>query len=424
MTCRRTLMGLCLALALAALLGPRPAAAQNQGPAPVVVAPVETRELDLTVTLVGTVQPLTRSVIASEAEGLVVGYPVEEGQRVEEGQLIAQLRRLPIEIDLRAARAALEQAHQELLELERGSRPEEVEEARAAWQRAEAEYTNAQREASRRKDLYEQQVIAIEQYQFAATAAKAAEERVSETRAVYERIKTGPRQERIDKAKAQVQARKAAVEFLEDKLAQTAITAPFRGMVVKEHTEVGQWLSQGAPVVELLDLSSVEVSVPVPERHIAEVSRGDTTPLVLDALPEQSFTGEVAQIIPQADAESRTFPVKVKVPNPKGLIKSGMFARVTFPIGKGRRALVVPKDALVSRGPVELLFVVSDGKVNQVAVKRGHSTRGWVAVEGPVEEGQLVVVRGNERLRDGMPVTILPPEKAGATSVDGAKEPS
>jgi membrane fusion protein (multidrug efflux system) len=101
-----------------------------------------------------------------------------------------------------------------------------------------------------------------------------------------------------------------------------------------------------------------------------------------------------------------------------------MFARVTFPVERGRKALVVPKDALVSRGPVELLFIVTDGKVHQVPVKRGQATEGWVAIEGPVEEGQLVVVRGNERLRDGMPVTILPPEKAGATLGDGTREPS
>ncbi len=420
----RPRLGMPVAAFLVCLSIAVPAAAQNRGPSPVVVAPIKAQTLDLTTTLVGTVQPLTRSLIASEAEGLVVSFPVKEGQKVKKGDLIAQLRRLPIEIDLQAAKAALEQARQELLELERGSRPEEIEEARAAWQRAEAEHSNAKREAERRKNLYEQQVIAIEQYQVAATNASAAAERVAETRAVYERIKTGPRQERIDKAKAQVRAREASVALLEDKLAQTSIKAPFNGVVVKEHTEVGQWLQKGGAVVEMLDLSTVEVTVPMPERYIADILRGDTTPLVLDALPGRQFTGRVSKIIPQADAESRTFPVKVKVPNTKGLIKSGMFARVTFPLERGHKALVVPKDALVSRGPVELLFIVTDGKVRQVAVKRGHATEGWVSIEGPVEEGQLAVVRGNERLRDGMPVTILPPEKAGATLGDGTKEPS
>jgi RND family efflux transporter MFP subunit len=195
-------------------------------------------------------------------------------------------------------------------------------------------------------------------------------------------------------------------------------------VVVTEHTEVGQWLDQGDPVVELLDLSTVEVTVPVPERYIAEVRRGEAASLSLDALPGRSFAGRVVHIIPQADTSSRTFPVKVEVANPDGHIKSGMFARVTLPVGKGRRALVVPKDALVSRGPVSLLFVVADGKARQVAVKRGQATGAWVAVEGPVEEGQFVVVRGNERLRDGMPVVVMPPEKAGATSGDGSGGPS
>ncbi len=402
---------------------PSPAAAQGRGPSPVVVVPVETKILEATVTLVGTVQPNTRSLIASETEGLVVCCPAEEGQSIRKGQLLAQLRRVPAELELREARASLEQAHQELKELERGSRPEEIDEALAVLQRAEAEHANAKREATRRKDLYERDVIAIEQYQAAATAAQAAAERVSEVRAIYERIKTGPRREKIDQAKARLRAQEAAVARLQDKLRQTDITAPFDGVVVKEHTEVGQWLNRGDPVVELLDLSTVDVIVPVPERHIAQVRRGESASLTLDALPGRSFTGQISQVIPQANAESRTFPIKVQVANPDGLIKSGMFARVTLPVGKGRRALAVPKDALVSHGPVDLLFIVSDGMARQVAVKRGQATGAWVAVEGPVEEGQLVVVRGNERLRDGMPVKILPPEKAGATGGDGTQDP-
>ncbi|MEE8219556.1 MAG: efflux RND transporter periplasmic adaptor subunit [bacterium] len=350
---------------------PSPTAAQGRGPSPVVVVPVETKVLEATVTLVGTVHPATRSLIASETEGLVVCCPAEEGQSIRKGQLLAQLRRVPIDLKLR--------------------------EARAARQRTEAEHTNARREAARRKDLYEQGVIAIEEYQVTATSAQAAAERVAEAQAVVAR--------------------------LEDELAQTSITAPFDGVVVKEHTEVGQWLNRGDPVVELLDLSTVDVIVPVPERHIAQVRRGEAASLILDALPGRSFTGQVSQVIPQANAESRTFPIKVQVANPDGLIKSGMFARVTLPVGRGRRALAVPKDALVSHGPVDLLFIVSDGMARQVAVKRGQATGNWVAIEGPVTEGQLVVVRGNERLRDGMPVTILPPNKAGATAGDGTQDP-
>jgi multidrug efflux pump subunit AcrA (membrane-fusion protein) len=381
----------------------------------VVVAPVEVRQIETTVTLVGTVHPKTRSLIATDVEGLVVEFPIEEGQWVEKGQLLAQIRSKPLLIDIQAAKATLAKYMEELRELEQGSRPEEIEEARAAWKRAEAEYELARREAARRKDLFEQQVISIEEYQIATTSARAAAQKVAETRAIYERIAAGPRQEKIEQARAQVEAQKAAVARLEDRLAQTSIRAPFSGVVVKEHTEVGQWLAPGDPVVELLDLSTVEITVPVPERYIARVRKGDEIAVALDALPGRTFRGRVVQIIPQADAESRTFPVKVYVANRDGLIKSGMFARAKFPVERGRQALVVPKDALVSRGPIDILFIVADGRARQVAVRRGPATGSFVAVEGPIEEGQLVVVRGNERLRDGMPVAIMPPEKAGAS---------
>jgi multidrug efflux pump subunit AcrA (membrane-fusion protein) len=111
----------------------------------------------------------------------------------------------------------------------------------------------------------------------------------------------------------------------------------------------------------------------------------------------------VVSIIPQA-TESRTFPVVVEVPNPDAVIKSGAFARVTLTVGEQQNVLLVPKDAIVTQGPRQIVYAVHEGKASPVPVQRTTFHDGFAVVTGQLEPGQQVVIRGNERLRPGQPV--------------------
>jgi multidrug efflux pump subunit AcrA (membrane-fusion protein) len=383
------------------------ASAWGQGgpPALVEVALVVQKSIAQPVTFVGTVKPRRRSLVATEVEGLVKKVVVEEGQRVSQDDLLVQLRQESLELALRVRRGTAERSHQELVELKNGTRPEVIEEAHAAVLEAEAELERAQREKTRQSGLNLRGVAALQTRENAETAYRVAEQRLLRARASYTLAQRGPRSERIAQAKAQYQAAQAEVARLRYDLQRSQVTAPFTGFVVSKQTEVGQWLHRGDPVVTLIELGKAHITVLIPERYIPGIQLGTPAQVIFDALPGTTWRGKIIQIIPQA-TESRTFPVTIEVDNPQTRIKSGFFARVTLSVGEQLNALLVPKDAIVSQGPQQLVYIVRDGKAVPVAIEGAGFSDGYTVVKGPLHANEQVVIRGNERLRPGQPVRI------------------
>ncbi|MFQ6077913.1 MAG: efflux RND transporter periplasmic adaptor subunit [Thermodesulfobacteriota bacterium] len=328
-----------------------------QGPpsTPVVVSPVLQKQVRKSVILAGTATPRVRSLFASEVEGLVEELHVEEGDVVKEGQVLAKLGSSTLEIQLEVARAARNEAKER--------------------------YLQAKAELERSVKLRRSQSIAEKKFLDDRFEAMAWEKRVRQ--------------------------REAQISQLEDLLAKKTIIAPFSGFVAKKHTEVGQWVEQGGGIVTLIDLESVHVVVQVPERYIDKIRVGARAAVSVDALGNRRFPGKIIAIIPEGDREARTFPVKVEINNRDFRTKSGMLCHVTFSLGKPYPALLVPKDAVVNRDNQKFVFVYQNDivKLVRLDVKGYHG--GMAEVSGGVEPGLLVVIRGNERLRDGQKVQVI-----------------
>ena len=387
--------------------------AQQGRPALVRVAPVVQKAIAEPITFVGTVEPRRRSLVASELAGIVARVMIEEGQLVQKGKPLVQLRRERLQLALRQQQAMADHAQQQLRELQNGTRPEELREARATMQEAEAELVQARRELQRQLGLQQRGIAAQKAREDAETAAKVAEQRLARAKARYELLLHGPRAERIAQAEALYHAAQAEVARLRYDLRQTQILAPFAGFVVRKHTEVGEWLRQGDPVVELIDLREAHITVPIPERYLSQVQLGATAVVQFDALPGMRWQGKVIRIVPQATA-SRTFPVTVAIPNTGLCIKSGFFARVTLTIGEITQALLVPKDAIVQQGPRDIVFVIRNSKAIPVPIQRLTFYQDSAVIAGPLKAGEQVVIRGNERLRPGQPVRLMTTPRTGS----------
>ncbi len=400
---RASVGGLALAVVVAGAMYAR---AQQPEGMPVVVALVSEKEIVQPITLVGTVEPRTRSVVACETAGIVAERPVEEGDVVSAGDPVVKLDTTQLGLELESAEAVLERYRQQLAELRAGTRPKEIERARAAVLEAEAREVRSAHDKRRVENLYADQFASLQDLQAVEAEAEAASQRMEQTRAIYELAVEGPRKEEIARAEAMVTSQEAEVARLRDQLSKASVVAPFKGFVVKKHVEVGQWVCEGCPVVELIELERVRVVVPVPERYISAISPGEPATVQIDALGGGQREGKVVYIVPQADVAARTFPVAVEMENADHEIKSGMFARITLLAGKPRETILVPKDAVVTQGPMKSVFVVADGVVRQVPVELGIPFESDIEVRGALEPGQQVVVRGNERLRDGQPVVV------------------
>lgn len=391
----------------------------QQGPAPVVVAPVVERKIAAEQELIGTVVPLRTSVVGSAVDGRVIEFLVNEGDPVQQGQPLAQLLTGTLEIEIAMARAELDLREQELAELENGSRPGEIEAAHARMQAADARSKYAVAKLDRTESLFRQSRAATEdELQLARADKLHAEQNHREAMASYELVKAGPRQEKIDQAKARMKMQQEQVRHLEDRLEKHTIRAPFDGYVTSEGTEVGQWIQSAEVVAEVIELDPAEVLVNLPETAAVYVALGMPARVELDALPGQTFSGEVARLVPKADYRSRTFPVKVRVENPLQngvhVLKAGMLARVRMATGGQRQAMMVPKDALVLGGASPTVYVVDaasqgsrQGKVRQVPVESGIAEGNLIQVSGALQPGQRVVIKGNERLKQGQEVRVL-----------------
>jgi len=405
--------------------------------APVAVAPVARRTVATAQTFVGTVMPLKKSLVGSAVDGRVARYPVNEGDRVGQGQPLAELLTETIKLQIKAAEGELTLRREELRELENGSRPEEVLQAsaRMALSLARAEYAAAR--MKRTAALVERgQSGTLDQLEEDRASAVAAQQQYEADRLAHELVKQGPRAEKIGQQRAKVSEQEAIVDQLRDQLKKHTMISPFDGYVVAEKTEIGEWVTRGQVVAEVVYLDEVDVEAHVLDTQIEHVRLGTQVRVEIPALKSSVFIGKVSVITPQADVRSRTFPVKVRVTNEirkdGPLLKVGMLARATLPTGETHESLLVPKDAIVLGGQSPTVWVVvppepadlkgldekspkPSGKVRPVPVVMGVAVGNWIAVTGGLSVDQQVVVVGNERLMPGQLVSVVevksPPEE-------------
>jgi HlyD family secretion protein len=402
------------------------ALAQQRPAAPVVVAPVVERDVAAGQSFVGTVMPLRRSVVGSAVSGRVIEFFVNEGDKVKKDQPLAQLRLDALQIQRAAAVADWNLRKQELAEMENGMRPEEVEQAKARAQGARAmmEFRAARQ---KRLELMDRRVTSADELQDAASAAEFASQTFLEARKAWELAVAGPRKEKIAQSKARVDAAQEEVNRIDDQIRKHTVVSPFDGYVVAEHTEVGQWISQAAPVAEVIEVEQVEISIPLLEDYVSNLQRGQVVRVDVNAIKGRFFEGTVALIVPQADIKSRSFPVKVRVENKfvdeLPVLKPGMIARVTLPVGPNSSAMMVPKDAVVLGGASPVVYVVAAGKadaktstVRLVPVQLGVVEGEFIQVKGELQANDRVVVQGNERLMPGQDISILPAADAKKTA--------
>ena len=425
----------CVSLALS--LAGEQARAQSRV-APVVVSPVIKKPVATGQSFVGTVLPLKKSAVGTAVDGRVTEYPINEGDRVTKGQPLAKLLTETIALQIVAAQAELRFREEELRELSNGWRKEEIEQAAARMEAARSRREFTTQRLKRTMALFEKgQVGTRDQMEEDSSSAVTAQQTYEAERLGHELMKQGPRVEKLEQSKARVAEQTALVQQLQDQLKKHTMIAPFDGYIVAERTEIGEWVTRGQIVAEVIYLDEIDIEAHVLDTHIEHVRVGTTVRVEVPALKSSIFVGEVSIVTPQADMKSRTFPVKVRVKNiirdDGPVLKAGMLARVTLPTGELRDSLLVPKDAIVLGGqsPVVAVVVPLDeqelvaldpkvpgpkptAKVKFVPVELGIADGGWIAITGAITSKQQVVIVGNERVMPGQMLNILEVRKAPA----------
>ena len=222
-----------------------------------------------------------------------------------------------------------------------------------------------------------------------------------------------------DEAENNYKVAQAAVALVEAKLAKTEIKAPFAGIIGLRVVSVGDYVKEGADLVNLEAIDPLKVDFRVPETFLRQVQVGQAVEVALDALPGKSYDGKVIALNPLVDAAGRAIVIRAQVRNQDAALRPGMFARVRLITRAEREALVLPEEALVPQGTEQFVFRIVDGKATRVKVETGQRRDGKVEVVSGVDKGDVIVTAGQLRLRDGAPVRVAGAE-ARARSAQAA----
>ncbi len=219
-------------------------------------------------------------------------------------------------------------------------------------------------------------------------------------------------QQQYDQLKAQLDVTRANVKFLRE---NTQLRAPFSGVISGKYFEAGEMYS-GAPVatvgkaaiVSLVQIDRLKMLVPISEKYFPMIRKGMEVSIAIDIYPGQKFKGTVFSVYPTIDPASRTFNVEVTVPNTGGMLRPGMFSRVTLDLDK-EKALLIPAIAVLKMqgSNSRYLFIEKDNVARRIPVTIGKRYDDLIEVVSPdLKEGDLIVVSGQSRLLEGTRVKI------------------
>ena len=367
----------------------------------------------------GYIIPHRKVELAPKITGRVEWFGVEKGDKAARGQIVLRIEQREFGAAMDRAEASLGAARAKLRELETGSRPEEIERARAAVEEAKSNVANAELDLKRFEQLLAEGAVSRQLLDGARNRHEVAVAQLKAAQQSFEMMRIGPRQEQIDLARAAVREAAAALRATQVDLDNTLIRAPIAGTILERLVEPGEIVTisfiggRGAKsaVLSMADLAVLDVEIDVSQNELRKIRLTQPAIIVPDAFPDRTYHGYLAELAPEANRQKATLQVKVRITDPDNIIRPEMNAKVTFlePATSATAQspkVLIPKEAVLTKEGRSLVFLVNDSKATDRAVKVGNELDGRVEVLEGLQGGETVVVRGMEALRDGQRVRM------------------
>ncbi len=365
----------------------------------------------------GYIIPRRRVEVSSKISGRVEELLIDKGDVVKKGQVLARLDDREYVAQLAQAKANKSAAEARLNQAVTGSRPEEIQRARAAVEQAEATVRSTQITLDRAKSLNQSGVFAKQALDDAQSAYDVAIAQAKVARENFELARLGPRKEEIDLARAQLAEAEAAVKWLESQLDNTIIRAPVDGTVLDRLVEKGEMVTTGyvsgrgakSAFVSLANLKELEVELDINESDIPRVHLGQECTVSPDSYPDRKYKAHVREVAPEANRQKATIQVKVAIDDPDKFLRPETNAKVNFLEESKETAstqesrILIPKSAVVE-GPA--VFLLKDGKTHRHPVKTGREFWGQLEVTSGLNGGEQLITKGLDGIIDGERVTL------------------
>jgi RND family efflux transporter MFP subunit len=363
--------------------------------------------MERVVSVSGTFAAQETSTLSAKVPGRLQMLSVDLGSIVRKGDMLAQIEPRDYELGLQQALAALAQARTAL-----GLPPEGDDD------RIEQEQVSGVKQA---KAVLEEATKNRERVKSLSASGISADAELDLVEAAYLVAKT--RYEgSIEEARrrmAAVAERRAEYELARKRLADATLRAPFDGAVQSRPASIGEFLSAGIPVVQLVKTDPLRLRLRVPERESALVRTGQLVRVFIEG-DTNAYPGRLARLSPALDEENRMLLVEADVAS-QGSLRPGLFARAQIIVNEEEQGITVPSSAILTFAGLEKVVVVRDGKALEKSVMTGRRGADWTEIVSGLEAGEQVVLNA-QGLRTGQPVAVHNPGKSvtGSTQAQGA----
>ncbi len=325
---------------------------------PVLVAPVEARRIEDRIEATGELRAQNAAAVAAQVGGTVTNLVRDEGVAAAADEVVIEIDPERRDLELRNARAMLAQA--------------------------DAQASSAERDLTRMEKLHAEGVAAD---------------------AKLDSVRTALRTARSNRDAAQAQ-----LGMAERGARDSSVRAPFAGFIARRYVSEGEFVQPGQKLFDLVALDPIEVEFTLTERDSSRVVMGQPVEVRVAPFPDEVFRAEVAVIAPTIDPVTRTLRVKARMANPDGRLRPGLFARADLGVSVRENVAMIPQEAVLQRADGAVAYrVVGDARAERRSIKVGVIREGRVEVIEGLAVGDQVVVRGQDQLVDGSPVSLRDP---------------
>ncbi|MGA7414573.1 MAG: efflux RND transporter periplasmic adaptor subunit [Bryobacteraceae bacterium] len=368
---------------------------QPQPAAPAVIAvrtaPVESRKVDRSISVTGSLLADESVALSSEVAGRVEAIYVDFGQPVKKGQVVAQLDSTEYRLQLERSKAALAQARAQLgLDPNSDGAPTDtaaIRQARAQMEDARFKYESAAK-LVKTGDISQERFTELEKALHAREAALEASLDMMRTQW------------------ANIAGLKAEVGLQQKRINDCSLKAPFDAVVSEKNVSPGQYTKENTTILTLVKTNPLRLRAELPEAVSGLVKPGSTLVFSTDAAPGITFKATVRELNPSLDPKSRSLMVEARIDGSDARLRPGMFVGVRLVTQVGTEVTVVPEQALFTLAGLTKVFVVRDGKAREVRLTSPNKMDGWIEVPTDlIRPGETVAVSNLSMLIDGTPVS-------------------
>ena len=381
-------------------------------PSPVTGSAASQQQVALTAT--GYIVAAHKIEVASKVNGRVAWIGVDKGDKVQQGQVLVRLEDTEYRAQVQQQQGQLANLQAKLEEDLHGSRPEEIQKARADVDQARADLADSKVSLDRTRQLVEEGVLAKQSLDDAQAKYDGDIAKVASLQRTLDLAVLGPRKEEIDQIRGQIEQARGALAYAQDALENTVIKAPVTGTILDRNVEKGEFITTGfvgdkgakGYIVTMADLNDLQVELDISQNDFPKLIPGPQQKgtVTTDAYPDRKYDGFIEQVSPEADRAKATVQVKVRVRNPDDYLRPDMNATVAFyndgkpaSTGANRGVIVIPQSA-VHNGSVYLVFEQRARK--RVISTDGSSDRGVLVASGLIG-GEDLIVNPPANLKDG-----------------------